>query len=56
MAASRPSANLVWFALGIVFLSLGIAKRRSRAFIGTGVAFIAIGIIRTRKQDQPPVT
>jgi hypothetical protein len=39
-----------WLALGIVFLTLGIA-RPSGGFIGLGAVFLALAVARRRKRS-----
>jgi len=45
----HPRTLAVWLTVGIVFLVLGIS-RPSGAFIGLGVAFLAIAITRKRRR------
>jgi hypothetical protein len=45
----HPRILAVWITLGIVFLVLGIS-RPSGAFLGLGVAFLAIAMTRKRKR------
>ena len=40
-----------WLALGIVFLTLGVA-RPSGGFIGLGAAFLVLGVARRRKRSS----
>ena len=40
-----------WLAVGIVFLTLGVA-RPSGGFIGLGAAFLALAVARRRKRSS----
>jgi hypothetical protein len=46
--AEASSRGTVWMTLGIVFFVLG-ASRSNGAYIGMGVAFLAIGLSRKRR-------
>jgi uncharacterized membrane protein len=54
VATQRASASFIWFILGLVFLTLGMTNRRSRAFLGVGAAFVAIGFVKSRQNNPPP--
>ena len=53
---TTPHANraFIWFIIGLVFITIGMTKRRNRAFAGIGVAFVAIGFVQSRKNSAPP--
>jgi len=46
--AEASSRDTVWITLAIVFFVLGVSNSNS-AYIGLGVAFLAIGLTRKRR-------
>lgn len=49
MASPRVNRPFIWFIIGLIFITIGMTKRRNRAFAGIGVAFIAIGFVQSRR-------
>jgi hypothetical protein len=46
--AEASSRGTVWITLGIVFFVLGVSNSKG-AYIGLGIAFLAIGLTRKRR-------
>lgn len=51
MAAPHVNRAFIWFIIGLIFITIGMTKRRKRAFAGIGVAFVAVGFFQSRRHN-----
>ncbi|GAB3831465.1 hypothetical protein [Hymenobacter jeollabukensis] len=54
MATPQVNRAFIWFIIGLVFITIGMTKRRNRAFAGIGAAFLAVGFVQSRRSKAPP--
>lgn len=55
MAAPKINRAFIWLIIGLVFITIGMTKRRKRAFTAIGAAFVAVAFVQSRRNNAPPV-